>query len=345
MICESILSAVVLDALDDCDQAGVDLLCGLDAADLCDDVLGGVLRHDGRELFGLVVALDILETEGHLDSIEEVVNGHVVLGSLSSGTNEALLARQLSQGGTADSLDSIFQVRVANALDDLVQVGLLGRLVDAVLGDEQVLGLGQGAAHLGHDLLVLQGVEDGALSAVVAVVGGGGVASVDGVELALDEGGEVVNPVDALDGGDANVLEGSLVNNPLEELLESDIEAGVGVLGRDDAVDCRVSVASAEVVRLETVWVGVSGILDVGGQGVCGANGVFAGNDVQGSLLRAVCAAIDALCDNWGDELEDVGADGAGDDVGSADLLNQLLLVGPGVDGAVVCDCAFRGAF
>lgn len=345
MLWESILSAVVLDALDDLDQAGVDLLCCLDAADLGDDVLGSVLGHDGRELLGLVVTLDVLETEGHLDGIEEEVNGHVVLGSFGSRADEALLARQLAQGSTANALDGIFQVGVADALDDLVHVGLLGVLVDAVLGDEQVLGLGQGAAHLGHDLLVLQGVEDGALSAVVAVVGGGGVAGVDGVELALDEGGQVVDPVDALDGGDADVLEGGLVDNPLEELLERDVEAGVGVLGRDDAVNGRVGIAGTEVVRVEASRVGVPGVLDVAGEGVGGSNGVLAGNDMQGSLLvGAVCAAVDALCDDGGDELEDVGADGAGDDVGGADLLDQLLLVGPGVDGAVVCDCALRGA-
>ncbi|KAK6702092.1 hypothetical protein SNK04_011998 [Fusarium graminearum] len=40
------------------------------------------------------------------------------------------------------------------------------------------------------------------------MVSGGGVASVDGEELALDEGSKVVDPVDALDVGDANVLEG-----------------------------------------------------------------------------------------------------------------------------------------
>lgn len=235
-------------------------------------------------------------------------------------------------------------MRVANALDDLVHVGDLSLLVDAVLGDEQVLGLGQGAAHLGHDLLVLQGVEDGALAAVVAVVGGGGVAGVDGVELALDEGRQVVDPVDAFDGGDADVLKGRLVNHPLEELLKRHVQAGVGVLGGHDAVDGGVGIASTQVVRLQTLGVGVAGILDVAGQRVRGADGVLASNNMKGSLLRAVGAGVDALGNDGGDELEDVGADGAGDDVGGADLLDQIVLVGPGVDGAVVCDCVFRCA-
>lgn len=310
----------------------------MDAADFSNDVLGRVLGHDGGQLLGLVVALDVLETERHLDGVEEVLDGHVVLGSLGSRADEALLARQLAQGRAADTLDGVFQVRVADALDDLVHVGELGLLVDVVLGDEQVLGLGQGAADLGHDLLVLEGVEDGALSAVVAVVGGGGVAGVDRVQLALDEGRQIVDPVDALDGRDADVLKGRLVDNPLEELLQRHVEAGVGVLGGDDAVNGRVGIASAQVVRLETLRVGVAGVLDEAGEGVGGANGVLAGNDVQRVLVGA---AVDALCDDGGDELEDVGADGAGDDVGGADLLDQVLLVGARVDGAVVCDCVF----
>jgi hypothetical protein len=93
------------------------------------------------------------------------------------------------------------------------------------------------------------------------------------------------------------------------------------------------------VVRLETGRIRVLGILDVAGQRVGGANGVLAGNDVQGRLV--VGAAVDALCDDGSDELEDVGADGAGDDVGSADLLNEVFLVSPRVDGPVVGDDVF----
>lgn len=333
-----LLLAVSLDTLDNVNQLRINLLSGLNAADLGNNILGCVLRHDGAQLLGLVVALDVLEAERHLDGVEEVLDGHVVLGSLGSRADEALLAGQLAQGSAADALDGVFQVRVADALDDLVHVGQLGLLVDVVLGDEQVLGLGQGAADLGHDLLVLEGVEDGALAAVVAVVGGGGVAGVDGVQLALDEGRQVVDPVDALNRRNADVLKGSLVDNPLEELLQRHVEAGVGVLGGHDAVNGGVGIASAQVVRLETLRVGVSGVLDEAGEGVGGSNGVLASNDVQGVL---VCAAVDALCDDGGDELEDVGADGAGDDVGGADLLDQVLLVGAGVDGAVVCDCVF----
>lgn len=55
-------------------------------------------------------------------------------------------------------------------------------------------------------------------------------------------------------------------------------------------------------------------------------------------------ALVDALCNDGGDELEDAGADGAGDDVGGADLVNEVLLVRLGVDGAVVCNGVLGGA-
>ncbi len=134
---------------------------------------------------------------------------------------------------------------VADAADDLGGVG--GLLVGghAVLVGDQAGRLGQGLLDLGADAAVLQGVVDGALLVMEAVVGGGGVARVDRVELALDEGLEVVDPAHAVDGGLAVVGEGRAVDDPLEERLELDVEAGVGVLGRHDAVDGRVGVARA----------------------------------------------------------------------------------------------------
>lgn len=95
------------------------------------------------------------------------------------------------------------------------------------------------------------------------------------------------------------------------------------------------------MVRFEAVRASVPGVLDVLGEGVGGANGVFAGNDVQRVAIRT---AVDGLCEDGGNELENVGADGARGNVGSDELRNQVLLVRLGVDGAVVCDCSVRGA-
>lgn len=297
--------------------------------------------HDLGKLSRLIILLDILESESHLDSVEEVLDGLAILGELSSGANESLLARELSEGSTANTLNSILQMGVANTLNDLVDVGQLSILVDAVLGNNEALGLHQGAANLCHDLLVLESIVDGALSSVVAVVGSGGMASVDGKELALYEGLEVADPVDALNLGNANVLKRSAVDDPLEELLQRHIKTGIGVLGGHNSVDGRVGVTGSQVVVVKTRGVGVAGVLDVPGQSVGGANGVLASDDVQGRLV--VGSAVDALGDDRGDEAEDVGTDGAGDDIGGADLLDEVLLVGAGVDGTVVGDGVLRG--
>lgn len=314
----------------------------MDTANLLDNILRSIFGHDLGELLGLLVVGDLLETEGHLDGVEEVLDALSVLSKLGSGADEALLAGELSERSTTDTLDGIFQVRVANSLDDLLDVSSLSLLVDLVLGDDQALGLHKSTADLSHDLLILESIVDGALSSVVAVVSSGGVASVDGEELALDEGSKVVDPVDTLDVGDTNVLERSAVNNPLEELLKCNVEAGVGVLGWDDSVDGRVGVASSQVVVLETRRLSVAGILDVLSESVCGTDGVLASDDMERSVVRR--AGVDTLCDNGSDELEDVGADGAGDDLGCADGLDEVLLMCSGVDGLVVCDCVFGGS-
>lgn len=338
---KSILAAVLLDTLDYLDKLGVDLLGGLDTADLGDNVLGAVLGHDLGQFLGLLVFLNVLETESHLNGVEEELDGLAVLGKLSSRADKAFLAGQLAQGSTADTLDGVLQMGVANALEDLVDVGLLCVLINAVLGDDEGLGLLESAADFRKDVLVLKSIVDGLLTTVVAVVGSSSVASVDSEELALNVRSQVADPVDAVNLGDANVLKGSLVDDPLKELLQGHIKTSIGVLGRDDTVNGRVGVAGTEVVVLETRLGGV--LLDELCEGVGGADGILAGNDVQGSLV--VGAELDTLGDDWGDELEDAGTDGAGDDLGGADLLNQVGFVGLGVDGAVICDGVLGGAF
>ncbi|KAI6762640.1 hypothetical protein HG530_008620 [Fusarium avenaceum] len=274
-----------LDTLDNVDQLREDLLAVLNAADLLDNILGTVLGHDLGKLLGLLVVGDLLEAEAHLNGVEKVLDGLVVLGKLGGGADESLLAGELSERSTANTLDGILEMGVANSLDDLLNVGGLGLLVDLVLGDDQVLGLHESTADLVHDLLVLESIVDSALSSVVTVVSSCGVASVDCEELALDEGSQVVDPVDTLDLGDANILERSAVNNPLEELLECHIKTGVGILSGNDSVDSRVGISGSEVVVLQAGGVSVAGVLDVLGKGISGTNSVLASNDVQGSVF------------------------------------------------------------
>ena len=175
------------------------------------------------------------------------------------------------------------------------------------------------------------------------MVGSGGVASVDSEELALNEGSKVVNPVDALNLGNTDILEGSLVDNPLKKLLELHVKTGIGVLSGNDSVYGRVGIAGALVVVLEALGSSVLGVLDEGGKCVGGIDGVLASNDVERALVLST--AVDTLGNDGGDKLEDVGADGASDNLSLADLLNQVLLVVLGVDGTVIRDdglgCAF----
>ena len=201
-------------------------------------------------------------------------------------------------------------MRVGDALDDFVDVVFLVLGRDAVLVDNQMGGFGESVVHDFADLRVGEGVVDHFLAAVVAVVGGGGVARVDGEELALDVGHEVVDPLDAFDVGVFLVgLPGGLVDDPFEEGFDLDVEAGVRVLQRDDAVDGRVGEAGPLVVVGQALGFGVLGVFDVGGEGVGCADGVFARDDRE---RRAGGAGVDAFGDDWGDEFEDVGADGAG---------------------------------
>ena len=119
----------------------MDLLARLDTADLVDDILGRLGGHDLGKLLGLLVFFDILETEGHLNGIEKELDVLTVLGKLGSGGDETLLAGQLAERSTTNTLNNILKMRVTDTRDDLVDVGGLGLFRDAVLGNDEVLGL------------------------------------------------------------------------------------------------------------------------------------------------------------------------------------------------------------
>ena len=156
---------------------------------------------------------------------------------------------------------------------------------------------------------VLEGVVDGFLAAVVAVVRGGGVARVDGEEFALDEGFQVVDVFDGGYLGRAVWLKGGALDDPLVEALYLDVQAGIGVLAGDDAVNGRVCETCTVVDGGEAVWRCVFALFDEAGQGVGGVDGVFTGND--GDWDR-VGASVNGLANDWSDELENSGADGTG---------------------------------
>ena len=199
---------------------------------------------------------------------------------------------------------------VGDALDDFVDVVFLFLGGDAVLVDNQMRSLGEGFVDDVADLLVVEGVVDGLFAALVAVVGRCGVARVDGEEFALDVGDEVVDPLDAFDVGVFLVgLPGGLVDDPFEEGFDLDVEAGVGVLQRDDAVDGGIGETGTLVVVGEALGFGVLGVFDMACEGVGCADSIFAGDDGEGSVGGA---SVDALGDDWGNKFEDVRANSAG---------------------------------
>ena len=199
---------------------------------------------------------------------------------------------------------------IGDALDDFVDVVFLFLGGDAVLVDDEMGSLGEGFVDNVADLLVIEGVVDHLLAALVAVVGGCCVARVDGEEFALDVGDEIVDPLDAFDVGVFLVgLPGGLVDDPFEEGFDLDVEAGIGVLEGDDAVDGGVGETGTLVVVGKTLGFGVLGVFDVACEGVGCTNGILAGDDGEGSVG---CTGVDAFGDDWSDEFEDVRANGAG---------------------------------
>lgn len=285
------------------------------------------------EIGRLLVALDVLEAQGHLYTTKEAFDLLTRLGQEGSRADEALLAAELAQRSTADTLDDILEGRVGDALDNGLDVLGLLLLADVrVLGRDEVSGLLEGVLDDFVQLLVGQDLMNVLEAAVVAVVGGRGVAGVDGEELALDVGLEVVDEVNALDRRRVAV-ERLLLDAPLVELLDEDVHASALRLQRHNAVNSRISEAGLR----GDVGLGLLGqvLLDEATKSVGGANGVLASNDGK---RVGLLASLDALGDRLGDELEDVGTDGASDGVGGGDLMDDLLHAVLGVEGAVVVD-------
>ena len=327
------LVALALHLLHNLQHGLVQRVTGLEPVHLGHNLGRAVGLQDRCQLNRLVITLDILEQERLLDSGEQAIHLVASLGQLRGGPDQAFLARQFPQRRAADALDAIFQGRIAEAAHDLVDVVVLLFGGDAVLLHDENGRLTQDVAHDIVDLLVYHGVVDQLLAALLAVVGGGGVARVDGEELALDEGLEVVDEMDALDVRVADAVEGGLLDAPFVELFDFDVEARVGVLVGHDAVDGAVGEARFGVnVVLGSV---AEFVEDEAFQRVGSVDGVLARDDGDRVVQFAV---LNAPGDDGTDELENVWANGAGDEVSGGDLLDHFLLLVLGVDGPVIVD-------
>lgn len=289
--------------------------------------------QDVCQLNRLLITFDILKHERLFDGIKQTLHLVASLRQLGGRADKAFLARQFPQWRTADTVDEIFQSWVAEAAHDLFNVSILLLFRDAVLLYDEHGCLAQDVAHDVVDLLVYHRFVDVLLTALLAVVGGGSVTRIDGEELTLDKGFEVIHKVNSLDFRVADAMEGRFLDAPFVELFDLDVEACVGVLVRDDAVDGAIGEASfgvdvglgffTELVKNEPL------------QRVGGIDGIFACDDGDWVIQLAV---LNGLGDNGCDELENIRADGASDDVGSGNLFDYLALLVLGIDGAVVVD-------
>ena len=300
------------------------LLCGR---------IGRFFLHDLSQLFALLVLGDILESQGLFDGAKKSVDFVATFSELSSWSDEAFFARELAKGSTSDTLHNILKGGVRETGNDCVNVFLLFLLRDVVLLNDEGGGLRKDIHDNATDFLVGHRFVDGLLSKIVSVIGGGGVTSVDGVQLAFDVWLEVLNPVDSRDVWMAKFTKGGLLNGPLVELLDLDVQAGIGLLCGDDSIDGGVGKASTGGKGLDAGRIGV--VLDETVEGVGGANGVLAGNHGHWGLGGT---GINPLGDGGSDKLEDSGANGAGDDISGGDFVDNIVHVVLGVEGTVIGD-------
>jgi hypothetical protein len=136
-----------------------------------------------------------------------------------------------------------------------------------------------------------------------------------------------------------DALEWRKFDTPLPEGLDLDVETCIWLLSWDDTVNSRVGKASY-VVDLGLGLVGEAGkdkVLELVG----GIDGVLASNHGSRSALFT---SIKTLGNDWSNELEDVGADCAGNGVCGGNLLDHIGFMGLAVDGLEVGDGGLFGA-
>jgi hypothetical protein len=126
-------SVGTLHLLDDRHDALEERVRLLETVDLGDDLLGGELLEDLGKLSRLLVTLDVLEAVGLLNGTEQSIDLLALLSELGSRADEALLARELAERSTADTLDVVLECGVGDASDDLLDVLALLLLGDAAV--------------------------------------------------------------------------------------------------------------------------------------------------------------------------------------------------------------------
>ncbi len=224
---------------------------------------------------------------------------------------------ELAHRGAAHPVHGVRQVRVGEPDQDLLDVGFLIVVAEAVFGDQQLFGLLQDRADILRHVLVGHGLGDFFQTGLKTEVRGGSVPRVHGEELPLNVRRELVHE------GYARNHRGRAgkrrpVDDPLVEGLHRDIQALPPLLVGHDPVHRGVrkhrrGVQSAGGVVPEPGHFGP--------ENVRGVDGVLAGHNLQ--RRQPGRPRRDALGNGRRHELQDVRPHGGGDDVRRRDLRNK----------------------
>ncbi len=224
------------------------------------------------------------------DPLLQVIIGQAVLQGAEQWLHQPVPCRQLAQRLTANPVDLVHQIGVGKTGQDLFDIGGVQTWVEAVAFHQHGTALLHGAAHLAADHRILDRLAHGAIAPEFAEVGGDDVAGVEGEQLALDKGHQVVGGLHACYLGQL-ALELGLVDDPLAEALHRYLQRiVVGRGGRDYAIHRRVDETDAGfeggMIRDRQVLEYL--LLEVAGA----AHHVLAGDDVERSQVTGIEACL-----------------------------------------------------
>ncbi len=265
--------------------------------------------------------------QGRGDPLLQVIVWQAVLQGAEQRLHQPIPRRQLAQRLTADPVNLVHQIGVGEAGQDLLDVGGVQARVETVALHQHGAALLHGAAYLAADQRILDRLADGAIAPQLAEVGGDDVAGVEGEQLALDEGHQVVGGLHARHLRQLP-LELGLVDDPLAEALHRHFQRIIVGRrgGRNDAVHRRVDETDAGVeggmIRDRQVLEYL--LLEVAGA----AHHVLAGDDVERCQVAGIEAGLQPLGQGAGNLVQNVGADRGGDQIGGDDAGDHLVAGG-----------------
>ncbi len=261
------------------------------------------------------------------DPLLQLLVGQAVLQGAQQRLHQSISRRQLAQRLTTDPVNLVHQIGVGEAGQDLLDVGCVQARVEAVAFYQHGTALLHGAAYLAADHRIFDRLAHCVVAPQLAEVGGDDVAGVEGEQLALDEGHQVVGGFHARHLWQLS-LELGLVDDPLAEALYRHFQRVIvgSRGGRHDAIHRRVDEADTGFERgmirdrqvLEYLPLEVAGA----------AHHVFAGDDVERSQVAGIETGLQPLGQGAGNLVQNVGAHCRGDQIGGDDAGDHLVTGG-----------------